>query len=116
MIRKHSELAPEVKENIRGGSGRAVALPYVAPGEMAGLEFVTVLALEPGATIGEHPHPDAEELYLIISGAGTGVLDGERFPVDVGDAYLCKRGHTHGLECGAGGPLTFLAILSMVPE
>jgi len=112
VIRKRSELAPDLRENIRGGLGRAVALDYMAPGEMAGVEFVTLLTLEPGATIGEHPHPDAEELYLIVSGAGTGILDAERFPVEAGDAYLCKRGHSHGLECGSGGPMTFLAILA----
>lgn len=112
MIRKRSELEPKLRENVRGGLGRAVALDYIAPGEMAGVEFVSLLTLEPGATIGEHPHVDAEELYLIVSGAGTGILGGERFPVEAGDAYLCKKGHSHALECGPSGPLTFLAVLA----
>ena len=112
MIRRRSDLEPQVKENIRGGSGKAVALDYVREGDMAGVRFVSLLTLEPGATIGEHPHEDAEELYLIVSGAGFGILDGERFRVEAGDAYLCRAGHSHGLANGPDTPITFLAILA----
>jgi quercetin dioxygenase-like cupin family protein len=111
MIRKRSDLAPEVREKIRGGAGRAVALEYLRKGEMAGLDFMSLITLEPGASVGEHPHPSAEEFYLIVSGRGTALLDGEAFPVEPGDAFLCKAGHSHGLECGTGAPLTFLAVL-----
>jgi quercetin dioxygenase-like cupin family protein len=112
MIRRKSELAIQTREGIRGGAGKAQLLEYVSPGEMAGVEFVSILTLEPGASIGQHPHPEEEELYLILEGMGTGILDGEAFPVGPGDAFLCKAGHAHGLANGPDSPLTFLAVLS----
>lgn len=112
MIRRKSQIQPETKEAIRGGAGKAAATEYVRPGEMAGVEFVSLLTLEPGAGVGQHPHPEEEELYLVLEGAGTGFLDGEGFPVGPGDAFLCKAGHRHGLKNGPDSPLTFLAVLS----
>jgi quercetin dioxygenase-like cupin family protein len=116
MIRRRTEVEAQPKEAIRGGSGRAVQREYVRPGEMPGVGFVSVLTLEPGAVIGEHLHPSNEELYLLIEGAGVGVLDGEAFDVGPGDAWLCKAGHTHGLRNGPSGPLTFVAVLSEPPK
>lgn len=79
---------------------------------MAGADFVSILTLEPGATVGEHLHAAEEELYLVLEGEGLGLLDGEAFPVGPGDAYLCKVGHTHGLVNPGSKPLTFLAVLA----
>lgn len=112
MIRRRKEIAPETREAIRGGSGRASQIGYLSPGEMAGVEFVSVLTLEPGASIGEHVHPDTEELYLVLEGEGLGRLDGETFQVGSGDAFVCKAGHSHGLASGPRGPLTFVAVLT----
>jgi quercetin dioxygenase-like cupin family protein len=112
VIRKKAEVQAQTREAIRGGVGRALMREYIGPGAMAGVEFVSVLTLEPGASIGQHPHPSEEELYLILEGSGTGLLDGEAFPVSAGDAFLCKAGHAHGLQNSPDSPLTFLAVLS----
>jgi len=89
-----------------------VRLDYLSPGDMEGADFVSVLTLDPGASVGEHLHPAEEELYLVLEGEGAGRLDGESFPVGPGDAYLCKAGHTHGLVNPGPRPLTFLAVLA----
>jgi mannose-6-phosphate isomerase-like protein (cupin superfamily) len=99
---------------IRGGKGGALRLDYLSPGAMAGVDFVSTVTLEPGASVGEHLHPAEEELYLVLEGEGSGLLDGESFAVGPGDAYLCKAGHTHGLLNSGGGPLMFLAVLTKV--
>ncbi|MEW6758383.1 MAG: cupin domain-containing protein [Acidobacteriota bacterium] len=104
---------PEARvTEIRGGKGGAERLDYLSPGDMAGADFVSVLTLDPGATVGEHLHPAEEELYLVLQGEGSGLLDGETFPVGPGDAFLCKAGHTHGLVNPGPKPLTFLAVLA----
>ena len=55
--------------------------------------------LGPGADIGRHTHgPDNEELYVIVSGKGFMVLDGEEFEVGPGDVILNRPGGTHGLK------------------
>ena len=112
MIRRSRDIACEVKEGIRGGAGRALAREYLRRGDMGGVLGMSVTTLEPGASIGEHTHPATEELYFVLAGTGNGSLDGERFPVEAGDAYVVRAGHSHGLAAGAAGTLSFLAVLT----
>ena len=112
MIKKIEDLPAQVKEKIRGRTGKALAVDYLAPDEMAGVLMASRITLEPGASVGEHPHPETEEIYLVLEGQGTGYLDGEPFEVGPGDAWLCKAGHSHGLKNGAGTPLAFFAVLT----
>lgn len=116
MIRRRSELAEETKVGIRGGLGSGRGVEFLKAGEMAGVLSVGRTTLEPGATIGEHAHPNTEDLYLILEGRGTGILDGERFPVAEGDLFLVKAGGTHGLINDSDAPLTFLGLLTRKDE
>lgn len=112
MITRSSERPFEWREAIRGGHGRARWEEVLAAGEMNGVRAMALLRLEPGASIGEHQHTDTEEVYLVLEGEGVGLLDGERFPVGPGDAWVCRSGHTHGLEVAPGAPLRLLAVLT----
>jgi len=112
MIIKGEKLNGVWKEAIRGGTGKALAVDYLAPDEMAGVLMASKITLEPGASVGEHLHPETEELYLVLEGHGVGFLDGESFDVGPGDAWLCKAGHTHGLSNSGSAPLAFFAVLT----
>lgn len=112
MIRRRSELVEESKENIRGGHGKARGLELLKNGEMDGVISLGRTTLEPGSTIGEHSHPNTEDLYLILEGRGIGVLNGDRFPVGPGDLFLVKAGGSHGLINDSVDPLTFLGVLT----
>ena len=114
MIRRKDEVRQEPKERIRGGVGRALQREVLSPGEMAGIEIVSTITLEAGASVGEHRHQGSEELYLVLEGTGTAILDGGRFMVGPGDAFLAKDGHSHGLENGPNSLLVFLAVLVRV--
>lgn len=112
MIKRSSERTTEWREAIRGGHGRAQWEEVLAAGDMSGVRAMALLRLEPGASIGEHQHADTAEVYLILEGQGVGLLDGERFPVGPGDAWVCSSGHTHGLEVAVNAPLRLLALLT----
>lgn len=116
MIRRLSELPVEPKFNIRGGLGAGSGVDLLRLGEMAGVLSLGRVTLEPGATIGEHAHPNTEDLYLILAGRGVGILDGERFPVGPGDLFLVKAGGSHGLVNDSDAPLTFLGLLTRPSE
>jgi mannose-6-phosphate isomerase-like protein (cupin superfamily) len=116
MIRRQSDLVEETKLNIRGGVGAAKGMDLLKLGEMAGVLSMGRTTLDPGTTIGEHAHPNTEDLYLILEGRGVGVLDGERFPVGPGDFFLVKAGGSHGLINDSEGPLTFLGLLTRSAE
>lgn len=112
MIRRLSDLPVEPKARIRGGLGAGSGIDLLAAGEMAGILSMGRITLEPGATIGVHAHPDTEDLYLILEGRGTGVLNGDHFPLGPGDFFLVKAGGSHGLINDSEAPLTFLGILT----
>lgn len=112
MIRKSARLNGEWKEGIRGGQGKALSEEYLQNGEMDGILSASRITLEAGATIGFHRHPNTEELYLILSGCGLGHLDSEAFEVGPGDAWVCKAGHSHGLDNTGEEPLAFFAFMT----
>lgn len=116
MIRRCSELVEEAKVNIRGGVGAGKGADLLKAGEMEGVVSLGRMTLEPGTTIGEHAHPNTEDLYLILEGHGLGVLNGQRFPVGPGDLFLVKAGGSHGLINDSERPLTFLGLLTRSPE
>ncbi|MEK7705356.1 MAG: cupin domain-containing protein [Myxococcota bacterium] len=116
MIRRAVDVAPERRENMRGGQGGGWARNYVRPGEMRGVAFVAEMTLEAGTDIGLHAHDHDDELYVVLEGRGVGMLDGERFDVAAGDAWLCKAGHRHGVVASYDAPLRFLAVLSVVED
>ncbi|WLT32106.1 cupin domain-containing protein [Geothrix sp. PMB-07] len=112
MIRRHAEFIEEPKQNIRGGLGTGRSVELLKNGDMAHILSLGRTTLEPGASIGEHAHPNTEDLYLILEGRGTGILNGERFPVEAGDLFLVKAGGDHGLINDSDSPLTFLGVLT----
>ncbi len=112
MIRTLSALDFAAKMNIRGGQGPAEGADYLGLGEMDGVLGAGRLVLAAGSSIGEHVHPNTEELYLILEGLGRAVLDGEAFPVGPGDLYVCKAGHSHGLGNAGTGPLTLFTLMT----
>ena len=112
MIRPLSALAFAAKHDIRGGSGPARGAEYLARGEMAGVLAAGRTVLAAGSSVGEHAHPDTEELYLVLEGHGRGVLDGRSFPVGPGDLFVCKAGHSHGLVNDSDAPLAYFGLLT----
>jgi quercetin dioxygenase-like cupin family protein len=112
MIRRLADLPVEAKANIRGGIGSGAGVDLLKPGDMAGILSMGRITLEPGASIGEHTHPDTEDLYLILEGQGVGLLNGERFPLGPGDLFVVKAGGSHGLLNDTKAPLTFLGVLT----
>jgi lysophospholipase L1-like esterase/mannose-6-phosphate isomerase-like protein (cupin superfamily) len=79
-----------------GGAGPTTAYPFFA--EDTDLPFVLrKRVLHKGAGIGLHPqHKD--EIYYIVSGQGSYVLDGKQYDVAAGDALLTRTGSSHALQ------------------
>lgn len=112
MIRRRAELDWQDRMGIRGGDGPARCADYLKLGDMDGVVSAGCTVLAPGSSIGEHPHPNTDELYLIMEGHGTGVLDGRRFPVGPGDLFVLKAGQSHGLLNDSEAPLVFFGLLT----
>ncbi|MEO6723946.1 MAG: cupin domain-containing protein [Blastocatellia bacterium] len=83
------------------------AAPHNGPGRSTGYNFFEKATdfkqnfrkrvLHTGAAIGYHPQKE-DEVYYILSGAGTMQMNGNEFPVKPGDAILTRPGSSHGLK------------------
>jgi quercetin dioxygenase-like cupin family protein len=71
--------------------------------------------LAPGQEVEEHQHQDAEEIFFILSGQGTMLVDGQPVPLTAGNLLLVEPGERHLLRCGGAHPLTFITILVKRP-
>lgn len=92
----HEEVLARAQPGPHGGAGPTTAYPFFADAQ--DLPFVLrKRVLHKGAGIGLHPqHKD--EIYYIVSGQGSYVLDGTQHHVRAGHALLTRAGSTHALQ------------------
>lgn len=92
----HEDTLARAQPGPHGGAGPTTAYPFFADAQ--GLPFVLrKRVLHKGAGIGLHPqHKD--EIYYIVSGRGSYVLDGKQHDVRAGHALLTRTGSTHALQ------------------
>lgn len=73
-------------------------------------ECVDYMTIPPGTQFGRHIHDGSEELYVILKGRGTALLDEEERLVGPGD-YLMLRNHgCHGLRNDTAAPIELLCV------
>jgi mannose-6-phosphate isomerase-like protein (cupin superfamily) len=81
------------------GGAREISFARVVKRDRGSIRFIDLSVLGPGADIGCHTHEaDNEELYVVVSGKGLMMLDGEEFEVGPGHVILNRPGGTHGLR------------------
>jgi lysophospholipase L1-like esterase/quercetin dioxygenase-like cupin family protein len=92
----HEGTLARAQAGPHGGAGPTTAYSFFADAQ--GLPFVLrKRVLHKGAGIGLHPqHKD--EIYYIVSGQGSYVLDGKQHDVRAGHALLTRTGSTHALQ------------------
>ncbi len=111
MIRKKGEFQESRGDKCHGGEGFFDCKLVMEPGDSKmGIEFMHDDILEPGTIFGEHLHADTEEVYYVMEGHGTAMLDGERFPVSAGDVTFVKAGHTHGIINEGDTPMRLIVV------
>jgi len=63
--------------------------------------------LGPGETLAMYHHEDDQEDFLVLSGAGTLIVEGEERPLRQWDFFHCPPGTAHAL---IGGPMVVVAL------
>lgn len=100
-----------VLDRCHGGEGKLTACFVLGGGDSEkGISFIHDDVIEPGASIGVHPHEASEEVYMVLEGAGTMVLDGAEHPIGAGDVCVCHPGHSHGIKNGVRSPMRLLVV------
>jgi len=112
MIRHATEQAVEVREKMRGGTGRVTMRHYFKKDEFAAeTRLCAHLLLPPGASIGPHEHSGEDEVYIVLRGSG--ILDDglAQSRVGAGDAILTGRGESHAIRNDGAEPLELIAVI-----
>lgn len=112
MIRQATEMAVEIRENMRGGAG-AVTLQHLFKADefKAKSRLCARLTLPPGAGIGPHRHDNEDEVYYILRGEGVVEEDTGARRVKTGDAVLTGQGASHAIRNDGAEPLEILAVI-----
>ncbi len=115
MIRYQKDMQPEVKVNMRGGDGSVAIMPLFLE-HIPHLRLLSVVTLEPGCSIGQHPHEAEAEVYYVLEGEATVLDNGVYTTLFPGDAHLCRSGETHELRNNGTSTMRILAIIPTLAE
>lgn len=99
-VTTYSDIAPFV--TLDGSEIREWAGPVSAPARNQSLAEATIPV---GGATTEHYHRASEELYLVSSGRGLLVMDGEERVIEEGDCALIPPGTRHKLFNVGQAPL-----------
>ena len=70
MFHLHSQMQTELKPNLRGGVGSPAFCHLFSKEDMGNrASMLAAVTLQPGESVGEHPHVDNCEVYYILSGS-----------------------------------------------
>ena len=112
MIIKNEQKIAETRENMRGGDG-TVVLNTILTGEAlpAHCRLFSEIILEPGCSIGDHPHENECELFYILEGTAQYNDNGTIVTAGPGEALSCDHGQTHGIRNAGSTTLKLLAVI-----
>lgn len=98
MIRRKDECRIEIREHMRGGDGQAVITNLCEKEELLGKSrLFATMRLEPGCSVGVHPHENEQEYFYIIKGNPVYQDDDKEIQLHEGDVTVCEDGHSHGI-------------------
>jgi len=106
-VRSHAKIEPFI--TLDGSEIREWAGPVSAPAEKQSLAEATIPV---GGATTEHYHRVTEELYLVSSGEGRLVVDGEQVTIAAGDCALIPPGARHKIFNVGSEPLRIVCACS----
>jgi mannose-6-phosphate isomerase-like protein (cupin superfamily) len=111
MLRQRAAMKVEMLDECHGGKGCFENHVVLAKGDSnVGIMFMNDAIIGPGMSIGHHLHEDSEEIYFVVEGSGTMIMDGVETGIGPGDVSLVRQGHSHGLVNSGSVPLRLLVV------
>ncbi|PMG38772.1 cupin [Vibrio splendidus] len=111
MIRNFYTCDKEVDHNSHGGDGEIDIYRAFRRKDFDGAwDFAIRVVMPPGSSMGEHTHGDDEEMYIILKGEGTMIIEGKEEHVTSGDMVVNKRFGTHSLINTSANQIELLII------
>lgn len=113
MIRRKNECTIDNREHMRGGDGTVIITNLIGSKEELnnnGRLFGRI-TLNPGCSIGTHPHEGESELFYILTGTGIYNDNGTEVTVSAGDVTICAPGESHGIANRSDEVLELVALI-----
>ncbi len=100
VVKKLADLpfTPSVMPNNKGTTYYQRAFERGRDGVVGPWECVDYMTIPPGTEFGLHVHDGSEELYVILKGSGTALLDGVERRIGPGDYLMLRNGGAHGVR------------------
>ena len=112
MYKTKDQQKSQAIENFKGGKGPFHVTHIVDKEDLrSDCRLFVKATLQPGSSLGYHPHNDEEEVYYILSGQGVVNNNGEIRTVYPGDTVITGYGNSHSIENQGTEPLEFLAVV-----
>lgn len=107
--------SPEDYETFRIAPDDTNRMALIADPLRDGVPFTAIVEIfEPGGKTPPNTHQDAHEMFFVLSGRGTAICNGKRFPVAAGDSFVVRPGHEHVVE--NPGPEKLYCLTVMTPN
>lgn len=111
MIIHAESMQTEVRSRMRDGKGD-IEIRHLAPKEhLVRSRLLADITIPVGGSIGEHEHRNETEYYLILTGEGSVIDDGQAAPVAAGDTVITGDGHSHSIVNTGDEPLRMIAVI-----
>ena len=112
MIKRSSEFAPDLRENMRGGDGTIAVTGFVTPEELNNKgRLFGKITLKPSCSIGYHVHETDCEIFYILKGTATYDDNGKTYTVSAGDVTITPAGTGHSIKNETGEDVELLALI-----
>ncbi|MGD8489242.1 MAG: cupin domain-containing protein [Anaerolineae bacterium] len=109
------ELQFRPSSEAEGGASVPFARIFGEDAFDSGFRWLDLCIVKPGAEIGVHGHQIDDEVYAIIKGHGTKIVNDQEAQVGPGDTILLKCGGTHGLRNDLDEEIHVLVIDLLAP-
>lgn len=112
MVRRNNEMKTYDRPEMKGGAGKAVLTDLLSADEMLGKgRLYSVIALEPGCSIGEHRHEGEAEIFYILEGEAAAHDNGAEVRLSPGDLLYTGDGDSHDIRNCGSSTLRLLALI-----
>jgi len=110
MIIRSNEMKSETRRYMRGGQGDISLLHYVQSDKIPNGRLMAKVEIPVNGSIGNHEHKNETEYYIILSGNGEVIEDGNISQVNAGDVVVTNNA-THGIKNIGTAKLEMIAII-----